>query len=173
VRAEEMANLTDEEFAAFFKSQWPRLVAALATVVPRGEDPSDVAQEAMTRAYADWTRVQAHPRPDAWLFLTAYRLAVSARRRKRVRGRYKNVGMPQPTSDPASLSMLELALVSLPSRQRAAILLRHVYGLYTRETARALRCREGTVKSLLSKAKAGLSANFEEDHTEPQEGIVR
>jgi DNA-directed RNA polymerase specialized sigma24 family protein len=90
-----MANTTDEDFSAFFKAQWPRLVAALATVVPKGEDPSDLAQEAMTRAYADWARVQRHPRPDAWLFLTAYRLAISSRRRSRVRGRYQNVAMPR------------------------------------------------------------------------------
>jgi RNA polymerase sigma factor (sigma-70 family) len=168
-----MANTTDEDFSAFFKAQWPRLVAALATVVPKGEDPSDLAQEAMTRAYADWARVQRHPRPDAWLFLTAYRLAISSRRRSRVRGRYQNVAMPQPSPDPANLSMLEVALVSLPPRQRAAILLRHVYGMSTRETAWALRCREGTVKSLLSRARAGLSANFDEDQSEPQEGTVR
>jgi RNA polymerase sigma-70 factor, ECF subfamily len=168
-----MANPGDEQFAAFFKAHWPRLVAGLAAVVPRGEDPSDVAQDAMARAYADWSRVQDHPRPDAWLFLSGYRLAISARRRSRIRTRFRGAGTPQPPSDPAALSMLELALISLPPRQRAAVLLRHVYGLSTRETAQALRCREGTVKSLLSKARTALSAEISETDDEEQEGTAR
>jgi len=54
-----------------------------------------------------------------------------------------------------------MALRTLPERQRAALLLRGVYGLSTRETAQALHCREGTVKSLLARGRAALAASLE------------
>ncbi|MFM9597155.1 sigma factor, partial [Streptomyces scabiei] len=70
---------------SFYRSQWPRLVAALAWSIPAGEDPEDVAQEAFARAYERWTRVREHPHPEAWLFLTAFRIATGLRRRARTR----------------------------------------------------------------------------------------
>jgi DNA-directed RNA polymerase specialized sigma24 family protein len=52
------------------------------------------------------------------------------------------------------------SLAGLTRRQQAAVLLRHHYGLSTRETAQALRCREGTVKSLLARAREALTASM-------------
>ena len=56
-----------------------------------------------------------------------------------------------------------LALGQLSERQRAALLLRAIYGLSTKETARALRCREGTVKSLLARGRTALAVSLTED----------
>jgi RNA polymerase sigma-70 factor (ECF subfamily) len=49
-------------------------------------------------------------------------------------------------------------LARIPERQRAALIMRHHYGFSTRETARLLRAREGTVKSLLARARKTLEA---------------
>jgi RNA polymerase sigma-70 factor (ECF subfamily) len=148
----------DSEFAEFYQEYWPRLVAALHTVVPEGDDAEDVAQEAFARAYRDWSRVRSHDNPEGWLFITGYRLAVSLRRRARVRRRHVGSSRTSETSEteePMSFA-LEQLMSSLPHEQRVVLLLRLHYGFSSSETARILRRPEGTVKSQLSRACARL-----------------
>ena len=154
---------TQEEFVAFYLSHWPRLVAAIALALPPGEDAEDVAQEAFARAFEHWGELRDHPRPDGWLFLTAYRLASSLRRRAATRMNASLIGSTAPPW-PDITSMDPLA--DLTPRQRAAILLRHHYGLSTLETASALGCREGTVKSLVARAKQSLRSSIETEGSE-------
>jgi RNA polymerase sigma factor (sigma-70 family) len=51
---------------------------------------------------------------------------------------------------------MKQALLRLPARQRAAIVLRYYEDLPERQIAELLRCRPGTVKSLLSRGIAAL-----------------
>ena len=151
----------DADFEEFYRAQWPRLVAALAHAIPDGDDPRDAAQEAFARAYSRWPSVRNHEHPDAWLFLTAFRLATRIRQKGVLT---HDLSPPSPIA-PESADLV-MALRTLPERQRAALLLRGVYGLSTRETALALHCREGTVKSLLARGRGALAASLEvEDPT--------
>jgi RNA polymerase sigma-70 factor (ECF subfamily) len=149
----------DADFESFYRQHWPRLVAALTLVLPESEDPEDAAQEAFARAYQHWSTISSYDAPDGWLFVTGYRVAIGVRRRAAVRAR-KGWLAAQPRGD-ESTDMTALALGTLSiltSRQRAAVLLRHYYGYSTREVARALKCREGTVKSLVARGKDALKA---------------
>ncbi len=56
---------------------------------------------------------------------------------------------------------LMAALAGLPPRQRACVVLRYFEDLDVRETAAALGCSEGTVKSQTSRALASLRSVFE------------
>ena len=141
----------------FYQAYWPRLVAALAWALPEGEDPEDTAQEAFARAYHHWPVVRSYDRPDAWLFVTAYRLATSIRKRVATRLRHREPDLA-PMKDLLERSYLAELLETLTPRQRAALLLRHYYGLSTKETASAMRCPEGTVKSLLKRGLEALRA---------------
>ena len=51
--------------------------------------------------------------------------------------------------------------MTLPLRQRATVVLRYLEGLSERETAAALGCSEGTVKSQSSRALANLKSFFD------------
>ena len=52
--------------------------------------------------------------------------------------------------------LLEMALATLPQKERAAIVLRDVEGLSTREVAGVLGSSEGTVRSQICLARAKL-----------------
>ena len=149
----------------FYQAYWPRLVAALAWATPRGEDAEDIAQEAFARAYQHWPTVRTYERPDAWLFVTAYRLASTLRRRVALRRR-RTQPEPDLAHDLYEPSLLGELLTTLPQRQRAALLLRHYYGLSTKETAAAMRCPEGTVKSLLQRGVAALRETLRSEERE-------
>ncbi len=51
-------------------------------------------------------------------------------------------------------------LATLPARMRAAIVLRYIEGLNSAETAQALRCSEGTVRSQCARGLERLRANL-------------
>ena len=108
-----------------------------------------------------------HERPDAWLFLTAYRLASSFRRRWAVRSMAGTQAAPQ-SGDLFEGMVLSDLLSSLDPRQRAALLLRYHYGLSTRETADVLGCPEGTVKSLAARGRSAVRAALSTPEREVQ-----
>lgn len=59
-------------------------------------------------------------------------------------------------SDDATVIAVREAVAALPARMREAVIRRHFLGDSVRDTAAAMRCAEGTVKSLTHKAMAHL-----------------
>ena len=70
-------------------------------------------------------------------------------------------GVPDEAAAVTNRVALFQALLSLPARQRATVVLRYLEGMSERETAAILGCGEGTVKSQTSRALGSLRAYLE------------
>ena len=128
-------------------------------------DPStgqDAAHEAFLRA-AGRVGALRHPERFGGYLRTAVVRQVLMERRSlgRERSRQSRVAPPERVDDGGMLRVgqrvdLLAALSTLPARQRAAVVLRFFDDLPEAEIARVLRCRPGTVKSLVSRGLAAL-----------------
>jgi RNA polymerase sigma factor (sigma-70 family) len=113
-------------------------------VLGRRAEAEDCAQEAMARALARWDRVEDHT--AAWVARVSTNLALDRVRRL---GRQRGRQAPSAVDDPVAIRRHDLvaALRALPKRQREAVVLRYIVDLSEHETARAMGCATGTVKS--------------------------
>lgn len=171
------APTTLDEFLASVERRAFRL-AELA--LGHREDALDAVQEAMIKL------VQYRARPAGeWpaLFWSILRRQLTDRhRRNAVRRRVMSFfgksdetaddpieALPDPVEDPArrhvdahAWTALGKALRALPRRQRECFLLRELQGLNVAETAAAMGCSEGSVKTHLSRAMQALRLQLED-----------
>lgn len=141
---------------AFCEREHRRLVGTLTLHCGDPYVAAELAQEALARVCGDWRRVQQMDAPGAWLHRVAVNLASSHyRRRKAERSavlRYGSRQVEDLGTDPAGTLAVRRALAGLPLRQRTALVLRYYSDLSVEQTADAMRCAPGTVKSLTSQA---------------------
>jgi len=130
------------------------------------EDAEDAAQETFLRLYKNLNRLRSDVQEiKAWL----YRVTVNVcndMRRQRHSGPSEPLGALDPASnrpDPESAwagqersRLVEMALKTLPEKERAAVVLRDMQGLSTREVARILGSSEVTVRSQICVAREKL-----------------
>lgn len=116
----------------------------------------DLVQDAFVRLARRLVHLRRAEAFDAYLRKTVVNLANSYFRRKRVERGFlqREAGLRGAHTilpDLASRDELRRALLRLPPRQRAAVVLRFYEDLSEQQTAEVLRCAPGTVKSLASR----------------------
>jgi RNA polymerase sigma-70 factor (sigma-E family) len=136
-----------------------RDLLAAATLLAGGRVAGeDLLQAALERTMRAWRRIDGEP--EAYLRRTLYHLAVDGWRRRRRRPELLIRAEPPAEPDAAEGIALRQALVQalglLPPRQRATLVLRFWEQLSEAETAEALGCSAGTVKSATSRGLARL-----------------
>lgn len=113
------------------------------------------------KLYRHWSRVRRVERLDAYvgrMLVNAWQDELRRTSRRHVVADVDERTPAPPGPDVAErLSQLEL-LRRLPPRQRAAVVLRFYEDLSVQDTAAALGCTEGTVKSLSSRGLQSLRA---------------
>ena len=160
----------DGEFREFMQARWPVMVRLAYGLTGDQGHAEDVAQAAFARAHASWPRVSRAGDPDAYVRQIVVNENRNRFRRHRVTERL--TGSP-PESGIAGVAwtdtaqryddrlVLIAALQRLGPRQRAVIVLRYWMDLSEHETAAALACSFGTVKSQASRALATLRQDTE------------
>jgi RNA polymerase sigma-70 factor (sigma-E family) len=140
-----------DDVAAFCRREWPRLVGSLSLFTGDGDLAEDLAQETLARVCRDWRKVSNLDSPGAWAHRVALNLARSHYRHRSVARRHAGrIANAAETHDPDTATVLAVrkAVASLPVRQRTALVLRYFADLSVAETAEAMRCPQGTVKTL-------------------------
>jgi RNA polymerase sigma-70 factor (sigma-E family) len=158
-------NSADDEFRDFMRGRWPATVRLAYGLTGDLGHAEDVAQAAFARAYASWGRVTRTGNPDAYL-----RRIVVNENRRRFRKRRVAEELPGTLPDHSApghggldavdsfneRAALLTALGRLGPRQRAVVVLRFWMDMSEADTAKALNCSVGTVKSQASRALATL-----------------
>lgn len=157
-----MRSHDDRAFAAWVQPHLLAMTRLAVRLAPPG-DGDDVVQEALVRAWQRWDTYD-HERgtPQAWLLaIVADKARRTTRRSPGPAARLTAVperGAPDPEVD----LDLDRAVHALPPRQRLAVELHYFLGLPVRETAAAMSCSDGTVKSTLSDARGALGRALRE-----------
>lgn len=137
----------------FVAERGDRLLRTAALLAGNPDGGEDLLQSALERLLRNWRRIEGDP--ENYVRRTLYNLAVDGWRRQRLWQRKTVLAEPGPPVDLTATVDLRDAvirmLVQLPPRQRAVLVLRYFEQLSEAETAQALRCSVGTVKSATSR----------------------
>ena len=149
----------DREFLDFFADQFWSLRRLGFLLTGDWDQAEELAQEAMARTFAAWSRVRGYDRPAAYARKVLVNRHRSLLRRAVVEARHTLTSRPQEWHEPdfgGDDLVLWRALRQLPARQRMAIVLRYYLDLPEAEVARLLGVPVGTVKSLVHRGLARL-----------------
>lgn len=146
-----MERASEEAYRAYVEAHRGELLRT-AIFLAAGDRwaAEDLVQTALTRLYVAWSRVRAET-VDAYVRRCLLNALIDHRRLASGRRERPSASVPETsTADPERIdteSAVFRALAELPPRMRAAVVMRHLLDLTVEETADALGCRRGTVKS--------------------------
>lgn len=161
------------EFEYFFKTYHRDLSRVAYALTGSHAEADDVVADAFASAWRHWERVRAAEHTLAYVRRSVVNLAAS-RIRKKVHERRGSALLGPLTSwlhhgpDVVARVDLQVAVLALPPRRRACVVLRHVAGLSTTEVAETLGISEGAVKSQTWKALEQLRKTLGDAHAESQ-----
>ena len=143
-----------DAFSDFVAARYPALLRTARLLVADAHAAEDLVQEALARCVPAWSRIEGNPEP--YVRTVMVRTNISRWRRRRVDEVPVDAvpGVAVRDADLPVQDELRRALATLPPRQRAVVVLRHVEDRPEREVAEMLGCSTGTVKS---QAHAGLA----------------
>jgi len=128
-------------------------------------DAEDLVQAALAKTYQAWDRIEDRNALDGYVRRAMVNTHISWWRRRRLE-EYPTDEVPdRAVADHAGdielSDALRRALDRLPSRMRAAVVLRYCEDMSEAEVAQALGISQGTVKSTVSRAVAKLRIDAE------------
>jgi RNA polymerase sigma-70 factor (sigma-E family) len=162
-------NQRDEQFHRFVLSHRTGLVHT-ATLLTAGDThlAEDLVQSTLTKLYVAWPSFRKADNPEGYLRRTLVN-ALTDERRRWWRRHERTVAdipeRPRREETDGGDDRLRDALRALPPKMRAAVVFRYFYDLDVADTADALGCSVGTVKSQTARALDRLRAELNEELT--------
>jgi RNA polymerase sigma-70 factor (sigma-E family) len=144
----------DREFRAYFEARAAVVRRTAYLLCGDWHKAEDLAQTALAKVYMHWGRLDRDGRIDAYVRKVLVRAVIDESRWRRRRPETVVEAVPESGAAVTGVEDaidVRRALAALPPRQRAAVVLRYWEDLPVAETAAALGCSEGTVKSQVSK----------------------
>jgi len=166
----------EQAYGVLLDRHLDRIHALAQRMLGNAADAEEVAQDAFLRA---WQQIPAWQPGKAkfstWLHRVAMNLCHDALRRRRDTRPVEDIQPASGEPGPEQLARrrdragrVQLALATLPERQREAIVLSHYQELSQREAAAVLEISEEALESLLSRGRRALRAALAEEHDDPQ-----
>ncbi|WP_330435149.1 SigE family RNA polymerase sigma factor [Streptomyces sp. NBC_00825] len=146
-------------FSSFVRARGPVLLRAARSLTANPSDAEDLLQTALTKTYVAWERIEDHRALDGYVRRALLNTRTSQWRKRKV-DEFACDELPEqeaaPAPDPAEQQTLHdamwRAVLKLPDRQRAMVVLRYYEDLSEAQTAEVLGVSVGTVKSAVSRA---------------------
>jgi RNA polymerase sigma-70 factor (sigma-E family) len=161
----EVAVAEDAAFELFVRVHTAALMRTAFLLSGSRAAAEDLLQETLVRLYPQWQRVTSADVPMAYVRRTMANTFVSQRRAPAARDvpmwempdGWDGTDLGEAVAARCTVWQL---LGTIPPRQRAAIVLRHLHDLPEQEIAHALGCRPVTVRSLISRGLATMRAQM-------------
>jgi RNA polymerase sigma-70 factor (sigma-E family) len=157
-------------FSEFVEARSASLFRTAYLMVGDHQLAQDLLQEALVKTLVAWPRLRDRDNVDAYTRRIIVTTSISWRRRRSFHERPTGA-LPEPAGADPSEAMVThdaviTALLTVPPRQRAAIVLRYYHDLTEVQTAEVMGCSVGAVKSQVSaglkRLRASLGRSFEE-----------
>ena len=165
-----MSTPSQIEFSNWLRERQTMLIRAARSICFDVQFADDVLQEALMDIYKRWDKIKAHENLDAY----AVRVLVSKHadmRRKWLRKRSEQevelayaenlIALSDEGNAIAERLLVQSALKSLSTMQRAVLVLHYQYELQLNEIAQALEIPPGTAASHLARGRATVATNID------------
>ncbi|KRF18894.1 RNA polymerase subunit sigma-24 [Nocardioides sp. Soil797] len=153
--------MNEQEFDDFYTASFARITGQVYAMIGNRDEAQECVQEAFVKAWAHRRKLEKADHPEAWVRVTAHRLAISRWRRtklaKRAQDRAVSALTVAPPVDEKYVALVA-ALKKLPEPQRRALVLHHMCDLPVAAVAHEVGAPEGTVKARLSRGRDALAA---------------
>jgi RNA polymerase sigma-70 factor (sigma-E family) len=164
-------------FSEFVEARSSSLFRTAYLMVGDHQLAQDLLQEALVKTLIAWPRLQDRENVEPYTRRIVVTTAISWRRRRsfheRPTGILPEASRPDQAETVVTHDAVVAALLTVPPRQRAAIVLRYYQDLTEAQTAEALGCSVGAVKSQVSaglkRLREALGRDFEESASTQRE----
>ncbi len=158
-RPAHLAHPAYPSFDSFVEARGSVLLRTARSLTANPSDAEDLLQTALTKTYVAWDRIEDHRALDGYVRRALLNTRTSQWRKRKV-DEFVCDELPEPevvpVGDPAEQQALRdamwRAIMKLPARQRAMVVLRYYEDLSEVQTAEVLGVSVGTVKSAVSRA---------------------
>lgn len=150
-------------FTSYVRARGPVLLRTARSLTANPNDAEDLLQTALAKTYLAWERIEDQRALDGYVRRALVNTRTSQWRRRKI-DEFACDELPErataPAPDPAEQQGLRdamrRAVLRLPARQRAMVVLRYYEDLSEAQTAELLGVSVGTVKSAVSRALSKL-----------------